>query len=372
MAILTGVIRGKVISGGAIVGSIVTPFIRGLRAFLKLTHLAKLSSFGDKILENDSTVPKTIVDNNGIVQETTIGETRILNARRYTSLLINTDSPIYTNVTLPVGDYILSVKGTGTVTLTGQASGSVTPSANRKQLLFSVATAGDVVFDPVGTFEHWQLEQDFGTGVASEYRVGNVIQNGLFTLGVRGETPIQPVIVLSASPPSYKWVTSDDSEYIDTLNPAHTFSGVLNAISLEGVGLDGYLTEIQIPLDSFVGNIPDISTFTALTSVYFHTNDFDGDIPSLTANTALTQAYFQNCCLTGYTASTISTTLTIFNANGNKLPVTAINQILIDFDTAGHSTGTLDLGGANNAAPTGAGITAKTSLQGNGWTVTTN
>ena len=88
MAILTGVIRGKVISGGAIVGSIISPFVRGLRAFLKLTHLAKLSSFGDKILENDSTVPKTIVDNNGIVQETTI-----INDTLSTNTLLNNAAP---------------------------------------------------------------------------------------------------------------------------------------------------------------------------------------------------------------------------------------------------------------------------------------
>ena len=65
--------------------------------------------------------------------------------------------------------------------------------------------------------------------------------------------------------------------------------------------------------------------------------------------------------------------LLTFNSSVNAItdPLD-INQIAIDFDTAGHLNGTLDLSGGTNAAPTGTGITAVSNLITKGWTVTTN
>ena len=57
---------------------------------------------------------------------------------------------------------------------------------------------------------------------------------------------------------------------------------------------------------------------------------------------------------------------------GAALNVASVNAILQALDANGISNGTLDLSGGTSAAPTGAGVTAKTSLQGKGWTVTTN
>jgi len=50
-----------------------------------------------------------------------------------------------------------------------------------------------------------------------------------------------------------------------------------------------------------------------------------------------------------------------------------VNQILIDADASGIASGTtIKLEGGTNAAPTGAGLTAKNNLIANGAIVTTN
>lgn len=56
----------------------------------------------------------------------------------------------------------------------------------------------------------------------------------------------------------------------------------------------------------------------------------------------------------------------------NKLNVNTVNAILTQIDGSGVEDGVLDLSGGTSAAPTGAGITAKTSLIAKGWTVNTN
>lgn len=58
--------------------------------------------------------------------------------------------------------------------------------------------------------------------------------------------------------------------------------------------------------------------------------------------------------------------------NNCALDATSVNNILVSIESNGTSNGTLNMTGGTNAAPTGAGATAKTALQGRGWTVTTN
>ena len=58
---------------------------------------------------------------------------------------------------------------------------------------------------------------------------------------------------------------------------------------------------------------------------------------------------------------------------GCALNVTTVNDILIKIAAISPTgTGAIELTGGTNAAPTGAGLTAKTTLQSNGWTVSTN
>jgi hypothetical protein len=71
---------------------------------------------------------------------------------------------------------------------------------------------------------------------------------------------------------------------------------------------------------------------------------------------------FDNCAATSFGNSWYNCALS----------QTSVNNILISLDTAGQLNGTVNLAGGTSAAPSGAGATAKTSLQGKGWTVVTN
>jgi hypothetical protein len=81
--------------------------------------------------------------------------------------------------------------------------------------------------------------------------------------------------------------------------------------------------------------------------------------------------------LTGFaTGGSVPSSLGNFQANNNLLTEAAVNAILAAFVAAGRTSarGTciLNLGGTGNAAPTGQGLTDKTTLISSGWTVTTN
>ena len=58
--------------------------------------------------------------------------------------------------------------------------------------------------------------------------------------------------------------------------------------------------------------------------------------------------------------------------SSNLLAQAAVDSILAAVDGFGTSSGTLNLAGTGNAAPSAAGTTHKTNLTGRGWTVTTN
>lgn len=120
------------------------------------------------------------------------------------------------------------------------------------------------------------------------------------------------------------------------------------------------------------GNIPSLNSNPALQSFFCNNNILTGSIPTLSMNIALQQVNFGTNQLTGYAGGGVSATLTNFIASTNQLPVAAINALLADFVAAGASNGTLSIGGVGNAAPTGQGLTDKTTLQSRGWTVTTN
>jgi len=58
--------------------------------------------------------------------------------------------------------------------------------------------------------------------------------------------------------------------------------------------------------------------------------------------------------------------------SGLTLATFEVNDILVEMDALGTSGGTIILDGTNNAAPSGAGLTAKAALISRGWTVDTN
>jgi hypothetical protein len=79
--------------------------------------------------------------------------------------------------------------------------------------------------------------------------------------------------------------------------------------------------------------------------------------------------------LTGFDGGSVSVTLENFQAQNNELTSTAVNAILSAFVAAGRTSANggciLNLGGTANAAPTGQGLTDKSTLISRGWTVTT-
>ena len=134
------------------------------------------------------------------------------------------------------------------------------------------------------------------------------------------------------------------------------------------------MTQIWGQSNALTGSIPSFATNTALTALFFNVNALTGSIPSFATNTAMTTFYCLTNQLTGYTGGGVSITLGDFQAQNNLLTQAAVDAILADFVTANKTTGTrtLNLGGTGNATPSAAGLTDKATLQGRGWTVTTN
>lgn len=117
---------------------------------------------------------------------------------------------------------------------------------------------------------------------------------------------------------------------------------------------------------------PKVISLTSLSGIYMYENDLTGNIPSLATNTSLANFYCYSNQLTDWDGGTVSNTISNFRAESNALSETAVNGLLVAFDTAGRASGTLNLSGGTNSAPTGAGATAKASLTAKGWAVTTN
>jgi hypothetical protein len=54
------------------------------------------------------------------------------------------------------------------------------------------------------------------------------------------------------------------------------------------------------------------------------------------------------------------------------LDQTSVDNILVSLDTAGQNNGNVDISGGTSSPPGPAGLAAKASLEGKGWTVLTN
>ena len=122
-------------------------------------------------------------------------------------------------------------------------------------------------------------------------------------------------------------------------------------------------------ITSFTGS----QNLTGVLEIYLNNNSLSGTMPNLTNNNVLSRFEASNNKYTNFSGN-VSNTLDTFRADSNLLTTTAVNNILAAFVSANRTTGNrvLNLGGSGNAAPTGQGLTDKSSLLGVGWTVTTN
>jgi len=104
---------------------------------------------------------------------------------------------------------------------------------------------------------------------------------------------------------------------------------------------------------------------TDLSSDAFETLNFSGcsslQYAELSGNLNLTNVIITGC-----------SSINFLSAQNCALTISSVNTILTTLDANGILSGLVVLTGGTNAAPTGAGITAKTSLQGKGWLVLTN
>ena len=118
--------------------------------------------------------------------------------------------------------------------------------------------------------------------------------------------------------------------------------------------------------------IPDLTDLTSLTNLELSNNDFTS-IADLVLPTTIETLKFINCSLLTTTRYLVGlNNLTSLNMSGCALTQTAVNTILTNLDSNGTTDGLVNLSGGTNSAPSGAGLTAKTSLEGKNWTVVVN
>jgi hypothetical protein len=136
------------------------------------------------------------------------------------------------------------------------------------------------------------------------------------------------------------------------------------------------LTDFLCHGNYITGYVPPLSTLTNLDRFNCGNNLLSGLIPNLSSNVKLTTFRGYGNSFIGYDGTAVPKSLINFSLNGNLLPYSEVDKILIAFQNAQadtpRNTGALELGGVGNAAPSAAGIAAKNTLTGYLWTVNTN
>jgi hypothetical protein len=164
-------------------------------------------------------------------------------------------------------------------------------------------------------------------------------------------------------------------------------AGTLSFPALTTLGNSGFssstelITSIELPLVvSTTGGITiqeplttlDISSYTTGNLTINSTNLTSLDISLMsTGNSANVIDVINNLSMTSVVISSTIDSLSL-SFNSDALTQTAVDNILINLDTAGYSGGFVDVSGGTNSTPGTSGLLAKTSLQGKGWTVNNN
>lgn len=107
-----------------------------------------------------------------------------------------------------------------------------------------------------------------------------------------------------------------------------------------------------------------------------NTREFVTNSLKINAIAIVNVAILEQITLLGCTIATFNATLqsapSVIALDLRNNAITDTNAILQTLDNAGQINGVAQLNGGTNAAPSGAGITAKSNLIDKGWTVTTN
>ena len=365
-------------------------------------------------LRNIRSSTATIKQADGTVSDCFVEEIRYSDARRFSPYILS--NPVdYQLITLPPGDYIYSAFGIGNVVT---SEGTITCSNNRVQLKFTLASNTNFTIEPDAGILFNQLENDNVTGVASEEFVVELDQTSGITFSIRNNTDNSPFtsninVILSSGGSIWE---IDNGDTVATEDLAYKFNNKINAFrwtgdqslmthihfqsnqiigsipdlssnvnlfvfycylnqitgSIPDLSLNVNLSAFRCYSNQITGSIPDLSSNVNLSAFRCNSNQITGSIPDLSLNVNLSDFQCHSNQITGYAGGIISATLISFNVSNNALTEAAVNQILIDFDASGMVTGTVNVGGGTNEAPTGAGIVAKDSLVSKGVSVITN
>jgi hypothetical protein len=149
-----------------------------------------------------------------------------------------------------------------------------------------------------------------------------------------------------------------------------------NQNCLTSVNLTGCTTIEVLGLDDsdFSNGIPDLSDLNALQFLDFDQCGITGTV-DLSNFTALIG--FDLSGNTGLTGVTISSSQPLGDGENINIPdcaltQTAVNNILVALAANAIDNGYVDLTGGTNAIPGASGLSAKTTLEGKGWTVDVN
>lgn len=140
-------------------------------------------------------------------------------------------------------------------------------------------------------------------------------------------------------------------------------------IGITSVDLTANVNLIELLADDCSITAFDFTTNTLLQTVKVNNNTITTIDVSMLPE--LVDLRCKNCGLSALDIG--SNPLLIFlEATDNSIIQAQINGILVDLDAAGLSNGEAHLEGGTNGAPSGAGIAAKTSVEGKGWIITNN
>ena len=136
----------------------------------------------------------------------------------------------------------------------------------------------------------------------------------------------------------------------------------------------GWTSGNQIHLNSnnLTGTIPDWSGWSSGNSIRLSSNNLTGTIPDWSGWTSGNTIWLDNNGLTDVAGTATPPGLTDLRLQDNALIEAAVDRVLTSLDTAGESNGYVNLSGGTNAAPSATGLSAKSNLEGRGWTVTVN
>lgn len=217
----------------------------------------------------------------------------------------------------------------------------------------------------------------------------------LITIQVSGNSSMGTIDVTSNTLLRELFCQDDGISTIDLTNNTQLNVLAVNGNSLSTLNLTNntQLTRLLIYANTSLGIPTGLTTLTNLVEFNAYDCNFTTTL-NLSTLTKLETLYCGNTALPSINLSTCTKlkTLSVRNSSSvtalnlpstlndlkrvevdnNGLTATEINNLLIKLDTNGLSGGYFKSSGGTNAAPTGAGVTAKNNLIAKGWSVTTN